>query len=350
MPGAVGVNNHMGSAATADPRVMRAVVGVLSRRGLFFLDSRTTDATVAEKTAEEAAVPAVSRRVFLDDVVTEDAIRRQLDELVRRAKLEGEAVAIGHPYPATLAVLEKELPGLAGRGVRLVRVKELVRSERRGQPLSFFASSQYRSSSAIPTSATSRPLCRARRATPAKRSRNRRFACRRADSGSILRRRARLTTESSRSPISCVSAAWSPLRSAARPLRELLVDLRDDVRVALPVEAEVRRPAASGGRRWPGPAGPAAASRADPRWPRAGGACAVPTRVLTSCAFAAGVSPKTWGWRSVILRVMPSATSSTPNQPRSSASFARKKTWKSRSPSSSRSGPGAPSSSAASVS
>ena len=127
VPGAVGVNNHMGSAATADPRVMRAVVGVLSRRGLFFLDSRTTDATVAEKTAEDAAVPAVSRHVFLDDVVTEDAIRRQLDELVRRAKLEGEAVAIGHPYPATLAVLEKELPALSGRGVRLVRVKELVK-------------------------------------------------------------------------------------------------------------------------------------------------------------------------------------------------------------------------------
>ena len=127
MPGAVGVNNHMGSVATADPRVMRAVVGVLSRRGLFFLDSRTTDATVAEKTAEEAAVPAVSRRVFLDDVATEDAVRRQLEELVRRAKQEGEAVAIGHPYPATLAVLEKELPGLAGRGVRLVRVRELVK-------------------------------------------------------------------------------------------------------------------------------------------------------------------------------------------------------------------------------
>ena len=127
VPGAVGVNNHMGSAATADPRVMRAVVAVLSRRGLFFLDSRTTDATVAEKTAEDASVPAVSRRVFLDDVATEEAIRKQLDELVRRAKLEGDAVAIGHPYPATLAVLEKEMPGLAGRGVRLVKVKELLK-------------------------------------------------------------------------------------------------------------------------------------------------------------------------------------------------------------------------------
>ena len=127
VPGVVGVNNHMGSVATADPRVMRVVAGVLSDRGLFFLDSRTTDATVAERTAEEASVPAVSRRVFLDDVETEEAVSRQLAELVRRAQEEGSAVAIGHPYPATLTVLEREMPGLAARGVRLVRVGELVR-------------------------------------------------------------------------------------------------------------------------------------------------------------------------------------------------------------------------------
>ena len=127
VPGAVGVNNHMGSAATADTRVMRAVVRVLSRRNLFFLDSRTTEATVAERTAEEGSVRAASRRVFLDDVTREDAIREQLDELVRRAHQEGAAIAIGHPYPVTLFVLEKELPELRKRGVELVKVGELVR-------------------------------------------------------------------------------------------------------------------------------------------------------------------------------------------------------------------------------
>ena len=127
VPGAVGVNNHMGSAATADARVMRAVSRVLARRHLFFLDSRTTDATVAERTAEEASVRAASRRVFLDDVAREDAIRAQLDELVRRAHQEGAAIAIGHPYPVTLFVLEKELPEMGKRGVELVKVSELVR-------------------------------------------------------------------------------------------------------------------------------------------------------------------------------------------------------------------------------
>ena len=127
VPGAVGVNTHMGSVATADPRVMRVIAGVLSNRGLYFLDSRTTDATVAERTAGEASVPVVSRRVFLDDVETDEAVSKQFAELVRRAREEGSAVAIGHPHPVTLAVLEREMPGLESKGVTLVRVGELVK-------------------------------------------------------------------------------------------------------------------------------------------------------------------------------------------------------------------------------
>jgi len=127
VPGAAGVNNHMGSAATADARVMRAVAGVLAARSLFFLDSRTTDATVAQRAAAEASVPNAARRVFLDDVATEDAVQDRLRELVRRAKEEQSAVAIGHPYAVTLRVLERELPKMAEEGVRLVKVGELVR-------------------------------------------------------------------------------------------------------------------------------------------------------------------------------------------------------------------------------
>lgn len=126
VPGAVGVNNHMGSAATADPRVMRAVVRVLSDRGLFLLDSRTTEASVARRVAEEASLPAVSRRVFLDSVPTADAIDRSFRELLAKARKDGSALAIGHPYPETMAMLERELPRLADKGVALVRVSALV--------------------------------------------------------------------------------------------------------------------------------------------------------------------------------------------------------------------------------
>lgn len=126
VPGAAGVNNHMGSAATADQRVMRVVAEDLARRGLFFVDSRTTDATVARDAARAAGVPNASRRVFLDDVATEPAVQASLEGLVRKAKSEGSAIAIGHPHPATLAVLDRELPRLADYGVRLVRVSELL--------------------------------------------------------------------------------------------------------------------------------------------------------------------------------------------------------------------------------
>jgi uncharacterized protein len=127
VPRAAGVNNHMGSLATADPRVMGVVVSELARRRLYFVDSRTTDATVAAEAAAAVGVPCVSRRVFLDDVQTEEAVTRSLEELVAKAKAEGFALAIGHPHPATLAVLERELPHLGRRGVQLVRVSELVR-------------------------------------------------------------------------------------------------------------------------------------------------------------------------------------------------------------------------------
>jgi len=126
VPGAVGVNNHMGSAATADPRVMRAVVRVLTARRLFLLDSRTTEATVARRIADEESLPAVSRKVFLDAVESEDAIERSFRDLVRKAKKDGTALAIGHPHPATLALLERELPRLGSQGVELVTVAALT--------------------------------------------------------------------------------------------------------------------------------------------------------------------------------------------------------------------------------
>jgi len=126
VPGAVGVNNHMGSAATADPRVMRAVVRVLAARRLFLLDSRTTEATVARRIADEESLPAVSRRVFLDAFESDEAIERSLSDLVRKAKRDGTALAIGHPHPATLGILERELPRLRERGVELVTVSELA--------------------------------------------------------------------------------------------------------------------------------------------------------------------------------------------------------------------------------
>ncbi len=124
--GARGVNNHMGSRATADAAAMRAVMDVLRPRGLYFLDSRTTADTVAEQIARASGVPALRRDVFLDVVSEPEAIRRALDQAVARARAEGSAVAIGHVHPITIEVLERELPRIGGE-VRLVRPSQLLK-------------------------------------------------------------------------------------------------------------------------------------------------------------------------------------------------------------------------------
>jgi uncharacterized protein len=126
VPHAIGVNNHEGSLATANPELMSELMDALHRRNLFFIDSRTTAATVAFDAAERAGVRAASRKVFLDDVETRDAILRQLDLAARDAIREGSAIAIGHPHPATIAALAAGLPRLKSSRVRLVFASSLA--------------------------------------------------------------------------------------------------------------------------------------------------------------------------------------------------------------------------------
>jgi len=126
VPYARGMNNHMGSRATADRRVMESVLGALPD-GMYFIDSRTTGSSVAAAVARERRVRTASRSVFLDDVISEPAIRQQLRELAREAEARGVAVGIGHMYPATVRVLLAEVPVLRRQGFRFVRASEAVR-------------------------------------------------------------------------------------------------------------------------------------------------------------------------------------------------------------------------------
>jgi len=127
VPHVVGVNNHMGSRATADLRVMTWVMQELHARDLAFIDSRTTPNTVAEETARTLGVPSNRRHVFLDNQRAAASIRKQLAEAVELCRLDGEAIAIGHLDPVTVQVLAEELPGLAKRKADLVRPSALVR-------------------------------------------------------------------------------------------------------------------------------------------------------------------------------------------------------------------------------
>ena len=127
VPDAAGVNNHQGSQATADAALMDELMPVLRDRHLFYLDSRTTAATVAYDTAQDFGVRSAFRNVpFLDDVTQVAAVRKQLELALRGAREKGEAVAIGHPHVATLQALREVLPQAQAQGVRLVPASELT--------------------------------------------------------------------------------------------------------------------------------------------------------------------------------------------------------------------------------
>jgi polysaccharide deacetylase 2 family uncharacterized protein YibQ len=127
VPNATGVNNHQGSEATADPALMEELMPVLQKWNLFYVDSRTTAATVAYDTAQRLGVRSAFRNVpFLDDVREVSAVRKQIELALGGAKEKGEAIAIGHPHPATLEALSEVLPQAEARGVHLVYASDLV--------------------------------------------------------------------------------------------------------------------------------------------------------------------------------------------------------------------------------
>ncbi len=126
VPFAAGVNNHMGSRATTDPRLMADFMEVLAARHLFFVDSRTTPASVALAAARRRGIPAFYRSVFLDDVETVPYALGKLQEFMRVVLDEDTAVAIGHPYPTTLTALRQFLPELERQGIRLVPASQLL--------------------------------------------------------------------------------------------------------------------------------------------------------------------------------------------------------------------------------
>lgn len=134
VPGAIGLNNHQGSLATADARVVRAVLAVVKERGLFFLDSRTTPATVVARIARELKVPVLARDVFLDDAAAEardaggttGALEAAWERALGVAAKNGHAVLIAHPHRESVEFLLRRLPEVSRSGPRPVRVTELL--------------------------------------------------------------------------------------------------------------------------------------------------------------------------------------------------------------------------------
>ncbi|NLG85243.1 MAG: divergent polysaccharide deacetylase family protein [Firmicutes bacterium] len=128
VPGAVGVNNHMGSLGTADETLMRMILGILKEKGLFFLDSRTTAGSVVPRVAGEIGLRYAVNGKFLDpEGASIERIQELIRELIALAKRKGKAVGICHANrPHTLAALRTMLPEFAAAGVELVPLGQIV--------------------------------------------------------------------------------------------------------------------------------------------------------------------------------------------------------------------------------
>jgi len=127
LPSIEGVNNHMGSKATEDRPLMKLILRKLKKKGLFFVDSMTAHNTVCAAVADELGVTFGKRDVFLDNVMTREAITKQFVALAQRARHKGYAVAIGHDRHLTMQVIKDEIPWLERQGFQIVSIKELLK-------------------------------------------------------------------------------------------------------------------------------------------------------------------------------------------------------------------------------
>ncbi len=126
VPHAEGVNNHQGSAATSDPRVMRTVLSYLNNKGLFFVDSHVIATSIVAKVARSVQIPFEERDVFIDNESKGPAIKKRLEEAKEIALSRGEVVVIGHDKRVTLEAIKEVVPKFEKEGVKFVLVKELL--------------------------------------------------------------------------------------------------------------------------------------------------------------------------------------------------------------------------------
>lgn len=126
VPHLIGVNNHQGSKATSNKRVMMTVLNALAGKGLFFVDSKTISNSLAYDTAKWAGVPAAENQIFLDNNNEISAIKTQLREAGDIALKNGSAVAIGHARVNTATAIQEIIPELESKGIQLVFVSKLL--------------------------------------------------------------------------------------------------------------------------------------------------------------------------------------------------------------------------------
>jgi polysaccharide deacetylase 2 family uncharacterized protein YibQ len=125
-PYATGVNNHMGSRFTSSDKQMVQALAVIKDKKLFFIDSLTSGRSVAYKTAKKLHMATALRDIFLDNRLQDKYILRQLQALQIHAKIHGQAIGIGHPFPQTARAIKRFLANYKHGSVSFVHVSDIL--------------------------------------------------------------------------------------------------------------------------------------------------------------------------------------------------------------------------------
>lgn len=126
VPGVTGANNHMGSHATRNPRLMSVILKELKHQKLFFLDSMTHPDSIAHEKAHDFGMKVLKRDVFIDNNDNYQYVLKQIKQVAEVAKANGSAVAIGHVHENTLRALKDAMPKLEQEGIEIVNLKDLL--------------------------------------------------------------------------------------------------------------------------------------------------------------------------------------------------------------------------------
>lgn len=127
IPGLIGVNNHQGSRATADKRVMKVVLGQLKANNLFFLDSRTNSQSVGAESARQLGVRTGENELFIDNSDDVNAIKEKLHLAQQMAIKHGSVTVIGHARMNTATAVSEMIPELESNGIKLIFVSQIVK-------------------------------------------------------------------------------------------------------------------------------------------------------------------------------------------------------------------------------
>ncbi len=128
VPGARGLNNHMGSKFTSNPDAVGRLVKVLKEKNFFLVDSRTSGESVAYSIARKFPIPAAQNNFFIDNQTDYDYIYKRMEELTRLAASRESTVAIGHVQNLNTArVIGEFIPAMKKAGITFVTVEDILK-------------------------------------------------------------------------------------------------------------------------------------------------------------------------------------------------------------------------------